>query len=83
MARPILYAFLAVAAFGFACYAAIQCFGYGLAVGGLRGVVGGENALRHYGTLGNIWVCAFLLSLVICGLFIRLTVRSSRRRSGN
>ena len=53
MSRAVLYVVLAVVAFGFAGYSAIQCFGYGLAVGGSRGVVGGEATLYHYGTLSS------------------------------
>ncbi len=78
MSRTVLYVALAVSAFGFAVYAAIQCFGYGLAVGGSRGVVGGEAALHHYGTLSEIWFFALVFSLIGCGLFIRAAAIASR-----
>jgi hypothetical protein len=77
MSRTLLYIFLAISAFGFAAYSAMQCFISGMAGGGLRGAVGRETALHHFGTWSQIWFWAFVLSLIVCGLSIRTA--SSRR----
>ena len=78
VSRTIVYGFLAVATLAFAGYSGIQVFGTGLAIGGLRGVVGRETQLHHYATLQWIWFVTGILSLVVCVLFVRVAVRASR-----